>query len=173
MCQRCGCRERCLSVAPYYHQRNGALGSLGDPARKGQTSGERAESGPQAERGCVTASDDRKIRWQILSSPWGRHGAVVPSPCPSLSLKHRTEYKLSEKLREALSQHLDMPAPWTHPRCPLSISAPGTAPSSQGQLRNNLDIESAPRSLSGVMILGSHSCSGGFKAPAQWSEQQR
>lgn len=131
-----------------------------------------AESGPQAWRGCVTANDSRISRWQSLSSPWGRHGAVVPSPCPSLSLKHLTEHKLSEKFKEALSQHLDMPASWAHPRSPLSISAPGSAPGSQGQLLNNLDIESALDSLSGVMILGSHSCSGGYKAPAQWSEQQ-
>lgn len=68
---------------------------------------------------------------------------------------------------------LCLPPPlWAHPRSPLH-SALGTALSGQGQLCNNLDIECAPHSLSGVMILGSHSCSEGYKAPAQWSEQKR
>lgn len=44
------------------------------------------------------------------------------------------------------------------------------SPASQGRLGNSLDIESASHSLSGIMILGSHSCRRGFKAPALWSE---
>lgn len=101
------------------------------------------------------------------------HEAGVPRPCPFLSLKHLTGMSSLQSTGRPYSQYLAVPASWAHPCSPLSVSAPGAAPNSQGPLGNNRDIESAPDSLSWVMILGSHSCSRGFKAPAQWSEEQK